>query len=94
MPLVPDGAELVEHFPRPFIAGAAFADFINALTSTATAVPARQGADNAGDAESAILNLDFAERPFGSFIAAAGVDLAETRTNDLFHISSSHPLRV
>ena len=89
MPLVPDGAELVEHFPRPFIAGAAFADFINALAGAATVATAAQRADNAGDAESAILKLDFAERPCGSFIAAAGVDLTETRANDLFHITLS-----
>lgn len=45
---------------------------------------AAQRADNAGDAESAILKLDFAECPRSRFIAASGVDLAETRTNDLF----------
>ena len=86
MPLVPDGAELVEHFLRPFIAGAAFADFINALTGAATVATAAQRADNAGDAESAILKLDFAECPRSRFIAASGVDLTETRTDDLFHI--------
>ena len=86
MPLGPDGAELVEHFLRPLVAGTTFSDFINALAGTATAVSVRHRADNAGDAESAILKLNFAECPRSRCIAASGVDLAETRTNDLFHI--------